>query len=96
MYVCTFTISVYGTSGNELPPPADHSYHRSVLSGDESEAIFRKRMQEEGMAIRALLKEQFDAKPRAYSRADTCDWSITPVGAVTDLVKEIYEGWRAP
>lgn len=91
MYVCTFKITEYGTSGNELPPPPEHGYCRSVMSGDESEHVFRKRMQAEGMAIRELLKYRFEQKPKPYSCANSCDWSISPLGSVTEIVREITE-----
>jgi len=90
MYVCTFTIFSYGFSGNELPPPVSRTYSRSVLSGgSDNIEIFTARMYAEGNAIRDLLKRRFEEKPRPYSCADGCDWLITPVGSVTELVKEI-------
>ncbi len=90
MHVCTFTITTYGASGNELPPKANGGFCRSVLSGAENEQAFRIRMQQEGMTLRALLTEMFEAKPKPYSCPDTCDWAITEVGSVTDIVKQIY------
>ncbi len=90
MLACTFTITAYGTSGNELPPRAVGGFCRSVLSGSENEQAFRVRMQKEGMDLRALLAEMFEAKPKPYSCADTCDWAITEVGSVADIVKQIY------
>jgi hypothetical protein len=89
MFACTFTIYRYGHSGTELPPPVVGGFTRTVLSGDESEQVFRERMQRERMDLRALLKRQFEEKPRPYSQADGCDWSITPVGSVTSIVQEL-------
>lgn len=89
MFICTFTITIYGTSGNELPPKPERSYTCSVLSGHESEQAFRDQMQTEGMAIRDLLQHRYDEKPKPYSCPDSCDWSISPVGSITALVREI-------
>lgn len=91
MYVCTFHITEYGFSGNDLPPPMAASFSHSVLSGGaDTEETFRARMQEEGMAIRGLLASKFDAAPKPYSQADTCGWSISKIGTVTEIVKLIY------
>jgi hypothetical protein len=88
-YVCTFVITRYGISGNELPPPSVAGYSHSVLSGNETEEAFRQRMQTEGMDLRKLLEHRFSANPRPYSCADSCSWSISKVGSVTELVKKI-------
>lgn len=90
MFVCTFTITTYGTSGSELPPRAVGGFCRSVLSGHaDTEAAFADRMQLEGMALRQILTSRFDADPKPYSCADTCDWSITKTGSVAEIVREI-------
>jgi hypothetical protein len=86
MWVCTFKIYEYGISGNELPPPISRTHLTSVLSSEESEKSFRDRMQAEGMAIRSFLEHRFKAKPAPYSCAPGCDWSITKVGSVSDIV----------
>jgi hypothetical protein len=84
--VCIFTIGFYGISGNELPPPSVGGFSRAIVSHDESEADFRDRMQEAGMSIRNLLK----ALPvQPYSAAPTCGWSITKVGSMGDIIRQI-------
>lgn len=89
MQICTFTITTYGTSGNELPPPAESSFVRSIISGNEGAEQFRHRMQEEGMVIRRMLAVRFEEKPKPYSCADSCDWSITEAGSIAGIVTEI-------
>lgn len=88
-HICTFIITTYGISGNELLPPSVGSYAHAVLSGEEDEAVFRKRMQDEGVAIRQILDERFKEEPRPYSCADSVSWSIAPVGSITALVRKI-------
>lgn len=85
MYICTFTVTYYGTSGNELPPPPARSVVHSVL-GDEPLAVFKERMKREGMAIRDLLNSQTVAP---YSCSPSCDWAISPVGSISELVRQI-------
>lgn len=95
-YICTFIVTTYGISGNELPPPSVGSYAHAVLSGDESEDVFRKRMQDEGVAIRQILDERFKEKPKPYSCADSLSWSIAPIGSITALVRRIDADTRRP
>jgi hypothetical protein len=90
MYICTFTITSYGTSGNELPPPPERSFSRSVLSGGgDTEESFKQRMQIEGMALRELLTERFAEQPKPYSCADSCSWTISQGCSVSEIVREI-------
>lgn len=92
-YACTFTVTVYGFSGNELPPPTVGGYSHTVLADNgESEQDFTDRMQIEGVTFRKLLKDQFDAHPIQYSQASSCSWVITAVGSVTDLIRLIING----
>lgn len=95
-HICTFVITTYGISGNELPPPSVGSYAHAVLSCDESEDVFRARMQEEGMVIRQMLDERFKEEPKPYSCADSVSWSIAPVGSITGLVRRIDADTRRP
>lgn len=93
-HICTFIVTTYGISGNELPPPSVGSYSHAVLSSEESEDVFRKRMQDEGVAIRQILDERFKEEPKPYSCADSVSWSIAPVGSITELVRKIDAATR--
>lgn len=76
-YVCVFTLTTYGISGNELSPPVKSKETYACLSlPGELPAQFAARMQTEGMGIRA---RQAAAPVKAYSQPDTCDWFICPV-----------------
>lgn len=88
MQICTFTITEYGTSGNELPPAPERSHVYSVLSGNESEEAFKERMQMEGMVVRDLLNTRFEERPKPYSCADSCDWVFTRASSITHMVRE--------
>lgn len=93
MYVCTFVFQEYGHSGNELPPPLDGGYSRSVLSGDEEETGFSQRMNREGNALRDILEVKWKAEERPgkeYSRAPTVSWSVSPVTTMTGIVRDIF------
>lgn len=88
MYACKFTITTYGTSGNELPPPPISSFSRVVLSGaGDARNSFQDWMSAEGIAIRQLLDARFAAHPDPYSQAESCSWSFDEVGSITDIVK---------
>lgn len=95
-WVCTFTITHYGHSGNELPPPACGGFSYSLLSiPSDTEKRFNERMQDIGMHIRNCLEKQFKESPMPYTTASSCSWSITPAGSMTDLFDKVWgRTWR--
>lgn len=81
-FVCTFTHTVYGHSGNELMPPAVGGGEYAYLSdADEPLEAFRARMQVIGMACRKRAEE---APQRAYSIRDGWDWRFAEIRNVPD------------
>lgn len=85
--VCTFTVTRYGTSGNELPPRPEGGFVYSILSEEDETALaFSTRMQQIGMQVRKALSDNWAALPRPYSCASTCDWVITEVHSVGELL----------
>ena len=85
---CTFTITAYGHSGNELPPPVESTYVKTVISfPDERQNEFRIRMQVLGEAVRKILDTHLIAP---YSCQKSCDWRITEIGTESDILKRSF------
>jgi hypothetical protein len=89
-YICVFTITKYGISGNELPPPSVKTWSRAVLSNDgESKSAFETRMSIGGLALRGIL-ERRDIKP--YSCKDSISWTVYQIGDAMDVIADVVYG----
>jgi hypothetical protein len=83
MFICIFTRSIYGVSGNELSPPITGGGSYSYLSGEKETLVeFKARMQELGNLIRARAASQ---PVRPYSWHDGWDWRISEVRTLDDV-----------
>lgn len=74
MYICIFKHFIYGSTGTELPPPLIQTRRYVVHSKPgESQADFRARMRDLGMAGRQRLS---DKPTKPYSCKDGLDWQL--------------------
>lgn len=86
-HICIFTITKYGISGNELPPPPVDSFSRAIVaSAVTTKEIFEQEMQQTGMQIRWLLKERWERNASQYSQSDSCCWKFIETGMISDLL----------
>lgn len=72
--ICIFTHSIYGISGNELPPKCTKTVHYAETSYyDEKFEDFMSRMVDLGMEVRREL----ESKPiEPYSSQDKFSWGF--------------------
>jgi hypothetical protein len=86
-HICIFTITKYGISGNELPPPPIDSFSRAIVaSAGATKETFVQEMQQTGMQIRWLLKERWEKNASQYSQPDSCSWTFVETGILADLL----------
>jgi len=85
--ICIFTHTVYGFSGNELPPrPETVTSYIERSSNGETIDVFRNRMQFAGIELREIIKN----KPvRPYSEKDSVDWKILEEHPVDELFETL-------
>ena len=83
-FIGVFTITKYGISGNELPPPPVKSWSRAIYSFDGEEILdFIERCNKEGIGIRKTLDAE---TAEAYSCPDSISWKVYIAGTLGELM----------
>jgi hypothetical protein len=87
MIVAQIKRYIYGTSGNELPPPIKETQTQIIVNyPDETEVQFKERIFQKAL----LLRKEEDAKPsRPYSCQNGIDWSFFLV----DETQHEFKDW---
>lgn len=89
-YYCQFTLTSYGESGTELPPPRKHCTTAMLFSSlGENRKDFAIRMATLGRAARGIYEGQWVISPKSYSYANTCEWRIAEVQTLADAFAKL-------